>query len=138
MYLDVTEWCTRSVISVLVHVKNSVWTSASTNMSGCPVWKSLSPRTADMGSEHQTPYLMVNIPLPLWNPSSVKNKGMMLINKIEWNVFEHYSLFAQGIYCYSKTNLFSSWKKMLSLSDKPFHGEYPLQRTCQWKHFVHC
>lgn len=74
MYLDVTEWCTRSVISVLVHVKNSVWTSASTNMSGCPVWKSLSPRTAAMGSEHQTPYLMVNIPHPLWNPSSVKKK----------------------------------------------------------------
>lgn len=84
MYLDVTEWCTRSVISVLVRVKNSVWTSASTNMSGCPVWKSLSPRTADMGSEHQTPYLMVNIPHPLWNPSSVKKKKeLCLINKIE-------------------------------------------------------
>lgn len=47
-----------------------------------------------------------------------------------------YSHFAQGRYCYSKTNLFSSWKRILSHSNKPFHGEYLLQRTCQWKHFV--
>lgn len=49
-----------------------------------------------------------------------------------------YSHFAQGRYCYNKTNLFSSWKRILSHSNKPFHGEYLLQRTCQWKHFVHC
>lgn len=47
-----------------------------------------------------------------------------------------YSHFAQGRFCYSKTNLFSSWKRILSHSNKPFHGEYLLQRTCQWKHFV--
>lgn len=47
-----------------------------------------------------------------------------------------YSHFAQGRYCYSKTDLFSSWKRILSHSNKPFHGEYLLQRTCQWKHFV--
>lgn len=47
-----------------------------------------------------------------------------------------YSHFAQGRYCYNKTNLFSSWKRILSHSNKPFHGEYLLQRTCQWKHFV--
>lgn len=47
-----------------------------------------------------------------------------------------YSHFAQGRYCYSKTNLFSSWKRILSHSNKPSHGEYLLQRTCQWKHFV--
>lgn len=146
MCLDVTEWCTRSVISVLVRVKNSVWTSASTNMSGCPVWKSLSPRTADMGSEHQTPYLMVNIPHPLWNPSSVKKKNSIMLNKQNRESYcscsemslNKYSHFAQGRYCYSKTNLFSSWKRILSHSNKPFHGEYLLQRTCQWKHFVHC
>lgn len=38
-----------------------------------------------------------------------------------------YSHFAQGRYCYSKTNR----KRILSHSNKPFHGEYLLQRTCQ-------